>query len=384
MSNEFLLLSTLSKLNISETDISKVYELLSIGIDGKVFLEHLEFAQTWQIVNSNIQKYGLEKQLACYSIINKRANHETLKCMRLTQKIAEIARIFDENNIPMLTVKGPAFAKVVYGNVGLRSSVDLDILVKKEDITKAIDALGQAGLYLEKIYCTPKRKEKLLRWEELHFELINKEHDLFVELHWRLEPYHSLEFDEMWEKKTETILCGEKINVLCPEHMLVGTVLHSIRHGYCYLKHLTDVDAVISKNENLDVSLIYEIIKRENMLWALVVTNNLLNKYGYHYLDLDESENGDKKIEEFCTSFLVQNDRDIREKKHKEYYSIWISKLKLCGKLKGEHMRRFMKHVIPNAYEYNLINVPDYLYWVYYPIRLGYKFFRLCTFRPQI
>ena len=52
--------------------------------------------------------------------------------MRLFHQLKGILKRFHEDNIPVIPLKGAYLAEQVYGNIGVRSMCDIDILVTKQ------------------------------------------------------------------------------------------------------------------------------------------------------------------------------------------------------------------------------------------------------------
>ena len=48
-----------------------------------------------------------------------------------------LQRLFDDANLPVLFVKGAALAMLAFGNLGLRSGQDIDLLVNHETLPAA-------------------------------------------------------------------------------------------------------------------------------------------------------------------------------------------------------------------------------------------------------
>ena len=56
--------------------------------------------------------------------------------LHLSGEMEQICKIFNENEIPLLVLKGPVLAADLYGDVSLRTSSDLDILIPIQDLEK--------------------------------------------------------------------------------------------------------------------------------------------------------------------------------------------------------------------------------------------------------
>lgn len=98
---------------------------------------------------------------------------------------AELAARLDEAGVPVLVLKGPLMARRLHGDVGLRASNDVDLLVHAEDLPRAAAALEPLGYV--------KANETVVRSHglpDIHDTIKSTEADLpRIELHWRVHWY---------------------------------------------------------------------------------------------------------------------------------------------------------------------------------------------------
>jgi hypothetical protein len=109
------------------------------------------------------------------------------------QNVASVAeslklqRMFEHADLPVAFVKGVSLAMLAYGNLGIRHSRDLDVLVAPHSIMAATTILERAGYQLYEPPATfdeAKLRTWLLRCKELRY--VHKENGCQVELHARL------------------------------------------------------------------------------------------------------------------------------------------------------------------------------------------------------
>ena len=122
-----------NNINYTQTDLEGLYNLTSKHGIAPIIAEGLQ--RNGKLGNNEIsQKFKNSKNLACYSYI---LIDDTLK---------KLCMIFDEICIPYLPLKGSVI-RDLYPEPYLRTSCDIDILIKEEDLTKAIDVLVQKHGY---------------------------------------------------------------------------------------------------------------------------------------------------------------------------------------------------------------------------------------------
>jgi hypothetical protein len=72
-------------------------------------------------------------------------HNNTARSLFLASELARILRAFESSGIPAYPFKGPALSVMLYGDPALRQSKDLDILIPKETLHRAIKVLDAQG-----------------------------------------------------------------------------------------------------------------------------------------------------------------------------------------------------------------------------------------------
>ena len=68
-----------------------------------------------------------------------------LQMIKITHELIRIIELFKEKNIRVLSLKGPPLAEIIYNDISLRTSVDLDFLVSVNDINTVEKLLSREG-----------------------------------------------------------------------------------------------------------------------------------------------------------------------------------------------------------------------------------------------
>src|SRR5262249_35144365 len=107
--------------------------------------------------------------------------------LEMARESMRLQRIFDEADLPVMFLKVAALAVLTFGNLGVRASQDIDLLVSYETLPAATELILRAG------YCRydppPNISDTQLRLvmplrKDLGF--VHQATGLQVELHWRL------------------------------------------------------------------------------------------------------------------------------------------------------------------------------------------------------
>jgi hypothetical protein len=161
----------------------------------------------------------------------KEIYHETVaRNMYIYAELQNILDSFRRSGLKAIALKGAALAGVVYPNIGLRPMLDIDLLVKEDEIEAAdrvmtdLDYSAMDGLKPKQWY------------RENHFHLPPYWHlrkAVIVEIHWHVtRDYRSADIRKWWERAKSMNIMGYPVLVPSPEDMLIHLSIHLFNHGY--------------------------------------------------------------------------------------------------------------------------------------------------------
>ena len=146
--------------------------------------------------------------------------------LRTVRTVRGLAAVLGDAGIGWLVMKGPVLAGRLYGDVGLRSSIDLDLLVARQDFARAVRALEAAG-YVHLFRNWP------FVWDARAGELPLGAGDVTLDAHWHLlfGEYDRRHFDLDPAAFMERARVVEVGGVPVPTFDEVDTLLHLALHG---------------------------------------------------------------------------------------------------------------------------------------------------------
>ncbi|MBU1050865.1 nucleotidyltransferase family protein [Candidatus Bipolaricaulota bacterium] len=156
------------------------------------------------------------------------------------KRIVETLRADDVSStgeiIPVIVLKGLHLATQVYDNIALRQMGDLDLLVPKQHLQRAADALITSGYKPLKPYSVDvdvALSQHLTAFIKSEISKIDK-----VEIHWTLtkpnQPY-TIAVDELWVRAVPLQIAGIDVLGLCSEDLLLHLCLHtSYQHQFAF------------------------------------------------------------------------------------------------------------------------------------------------------
>ena len=147
--------------------------------------------------------------------------------VRHYHELTKVLRMLRNEGIAVIVLKGAHLAEIVYGNIGLRPMCDVDLLVRKDDLSKAQRRLMEAGYY----------------------PFNNR---LPLDIHWSIEhnivPPLPIDVEELWERAEACSIADQNVLVLSPEDLLLHLCIHlSFHHLFSFaaLRTLCDIRETI-------------------------------------------------------------------------------------------------------------------------------------------
>lgn len=173
----------------------------------------------------------------------------TFKMLHLSGEMEQLSRLFIENGIRPLFLKGPILAADLYGEISMRTCGDLDILIPINDLEKANELLVNLGYEKDEYIQTLLNDWK---WRHHHFTYYHPSKGTKIEIHWRLNPAPSIEptFNELWERKRQSSITSYPAYFMSKEDLFFSLVTHGARHGWSRLRWLVDIHQILNKDLN--------------------------------------------------------------------------------------------------------------------------------------
>ena len=175
---------------------------------------------------------------------------------------------FADARVPAVLLKGAALAETCYKSPGLQHAHYLDILIRDDDLSRAVEVLRPLAFTCASI----------AGWEGEGIELVH-ESGLPLILHRRLFPlpFYSVNMEEIWARSRNEMMYGGPTRILCSSDNLFhicGSVFDLERHES--LRWVCDAWFLIQRSPNLDWNLLSECARESRMALPLFVTAGYL------------------------------------------------------------------------------------------------------------
>ena len=152
--------------------------------------------------------------------------------IRLYHGLANVLDALQDGGMPVVALKGAHLAPIVYGNVALRPMMDVDLLIRRQDLVRAGEGLLEMG------YAASRPS-----WREVadaasqHLPAFTKPGGPWIELHRTIvdpigpqrqvfAPFQEIDVDGLWRRARPSTARDLRALTLCPEDLLLHLCLH--------------------------------------------------------------------------------------------------------------------------------------------------------------
>jgi hypothetical protein len=254
---EFELLLAASRTQVDGFVADRVHELVDDDFEWGHFLFLGRYHRVLELLYQSLRK-------AVPGVINgevenylRNVAHRTVAYNMVL--LRELGRLSDELKavgIDMINFKGPVLAHLAYGNMGLRSSVDLDFLIRDEDLPRLEEFLQADG------YDVASRMQNLNAFQRTAYlrlarqiSFVDRRRAVGLDVHTHVMPpgyRYAFSFDDLLERSNEINVGGFKLRVFAPEDTIHLLCFHGVKNRWDHLKHVCDVAEFARAHPDLD------------------------------------------------------------------------------------------------------------------------------------
>ncbi len=295
-----------------------------------------------------------------------------LRSMQMQKELRRLLDLLTGAKIAVIPYKGPILGEDVYGDIALRSFVDLDLLVPPEHAQAAVQLLLEQGFWTD--FELPQERWASLQKVDNQLPLYHPEQDWCVEIHWDLfHPKYVQPFDltHHW-----TDLQEGKEGRLDLEETLVMLCAHGTKHFWAQLKWLVDIDRLVSCEQQMDWERALFLARHSSSTRSLLIGLNLSRfLLGTPLLDeiIERVEVDDVvlSLSENVVANLFPDDPE--RKQHKRKYAFYLQSRDSFG----DRLKQILRWLFwPHRADWEVFRLGDRCHWFYYvqrPVRMDVK-----------
>ena len=170
----------------------------------------------------------------------------------LATELLGLLDLFEANHISVMPYKGPALAIQAYRDLRLRGFIDLDILIRRDDLDRVRDLIATRG-YQPQIEITVAKQRAIFR-SECDQVFTRSDGKIILEVHWAITPpffSFALDADKLFERNVRMDLLGKNVLALSPEDLLLILCVNGTKDIWGRLEISCCVAELVRNNPHL-------------------------------------------------------------------------------------------------------------------------------------
>jgi SAM-dependent methyltransferase len=276
------LLASCASVCVDSERAERIRDLIRKGIDWGYLIQMAELHSMLPLVYWHLNIICPQavpgatfKQLQDHFHLNLQRN------LVLTQEVLALMDMFEAERIAALFYTGPVLAASVYGNLGLRQSGGLDLLVPQRDVPKAKEVLVSRGY--QPFFAMTRAQESVYLRTRCDYSFARADREIYVDLHWGIAPiYFSLPCDveRLWERLERRALEDRSVYILSPENLLLVLCIQGASCLWKRTDWLCDIAILIGAHKRMDWTWVMkragELGSTRMLLLGLFLASDLL------------------------------------------------------------------------------------------------------------
>lgn len=202
--------------------------------------------------------------------------------LALSSELVRLLWVLEREGIAAVPLKGPALAVTLYGNLALRASSDLDLLVHPCDFPRVRSLLACNGYRQTSVQHWP-GEAPAFRARERQISFLDASGAFSVDVHWHPLPAYipeNFETERVWATLQSIVLGGRELRTLAPGYLLLYLCAHGGKHGWERLAWICDLARLLQLETALDWDAVFEEARRTRtrrmLATGLLVAGDLL------------------------------------------------------------------------------------------------------------
>ncbi len=352
-----------------DQDSRRLEALLAQSLDWHSILDGASRHGILPLVALRLQGHDLPPAAA--ERLNRQLRESTARNLSGSAELLAVLDVLQTNGISAVPLKGPVLAMRLYGSIAWREFDDLDILIPRKDTAKAASVLQSHG-YRPGLDLSAMSARAFAGTNcEMTFEKPGSSRP--IEIHWGFQERkflgRSLNSEAWWDRLESMYFFGHSVQVPALDDLLIFLCAHGAKHSWGRLKWIRDIAELVSLHpaEAWESTLQYarELRLERVLLLGLLLASDLLGAA------LPGSVQGAVASERRIGVLAAQVGQRLKGPSAGSLgiFGTSLFHLQLGGHL-WDRLRYFGQNLlVPTAGEWQLIDLPGPLSFLYYPLR---------------
>lgn len=317
------------------------------------------------------------------SELHRYHNHRRKRNLLCTYELGRLVRILKENKIHAVAFKGPTLSKIAYNSLDARSFTDLDILVRQDDYFKVREVLKCHGYQPFGELQKSEEEEKKFCLQAGEYTLFKENGTLYADIHYRCLGGNNIAFSSdfsfFWERLESVSLAGTEVLVFSKTDTLIYLCMNGIKDGWSSLRHICDIAMFISNSPNLNWDDVSDSSQKLRLQTAVSLSLSLVEILtGVSTpISLSKCPKQKEKIDFFSryiarkitTNLETAESISLIDELRMRFF-ILEGRMSRIKYIKSLIYRPFFLLFAINTFDKEYIDLPAYLSFLYYPVRL--------------
>lgn len=345
--------------------------LVSLGLNWNRLFELAETHGVQPLLYHALSAHTELVPRAHWEILQKTYLRNLHKSLFLARELIRIVEALEDQKIEVLPYKGLALAETLYGDIALRQSGDIDLLILPQSLPEIREILGSLG-YIAHAPCSSQHEREFIRsGYELSFD--GPAGPNLLEVQWAIQPrFYGVEFgiDRVFNRAISVSVAGRKIKTPCLEDLFIVLSLHAAKHVWarliwiCDLARMMTLAGVNWKNVGVQATTL-------GIARLLRVGTDLASRFSGVSIpaELDSSLPADP----LAARFAQQIENEIMAGSPVDVESLQYFRLMIQLRERTSDRCRIVSRLMltPGQGEWNAVRLPRSLFPLYRVVRLG-------------
>jgi hypothetical protein len=293
------------------------------------------------------------------------------KSLLLSRELIRIVDCLAARGIDVMPYKGPALAEVLYGDIALRQSGDIDLLIHPQDLPRIRDAVLDLGYTPHLAFSEAQERAYLKSGYEYAFD--GAAGPNLLELQWGIQPrFYAVDFDMngLFQRAVTVPVAGQPMRTPSLADLFLVLSLHAAKHVWGRLVWLCDI-AQLMNLPDLNWDWIGSQAKNLGIVRILRVTMLVVNRL----LGAAIPAAAQQSLPEDSAAFTLAEEIQAHVVSESAYNVESLAYFRLMLRLRERpaDRRRFLQRLIltPGPGEWNAVHLPGSLFPLYRLVRLS-------------
>jgi hypothetical protein len=278
-------------------------------------------------------------------------------------------------------------AEQFYGDIGMKQSRDIDLLVERENIKKCDELLREHGcIRIQPDFTLTPKQEKVHCAIIHHCTYLNKKNNTIIELHWRLlspPAFMPLDTSSVIQRSVKIKWEKRYFNILNDDDQLLYLAAHGSKHQWYRIYWLKDFAEALYIYPESRYKHLIEKAKNNNMLAPLlqgVLLSNILFDYELPDAFIPLINNKHYRLARSALSGIKKTaEKNLSRKFSRIFKIFYVMQLKNDFKYKWQCI--WSLRTVEN--DWKIIKLPDKLFFLYYFLRPFLWFYEVYLMNSQ-